>query len=81
MDDLIGQRRVEVLGEPDALVTTECARPLGCDRYEPSDGFACIGDDDLFSGAQGYTGLRRRLWRNLIPSLVEIGREGRLFSS
>ncbi|HVB39837.1 MAG TPA: lycopene cyclase family protein [Terriglobales bacterium] len=36
---------------------------------------------DLFSGAQGYTGLRRRLWRNLIPSLLEISRDGRLFSS
>ncbi|HEY7838414.1 MAG TPA: FAD-dependent monooxygenase [Terriglobales bacterium] len=36
---------------------------------------------ELFSGAQGYTGLRRRLWRNLIPSLVEISREDRLLSS
>lgn len=27
---------------------------------------------DLFSGQQGYTGLRRRLWRNLVPSLAEM---------
>lgn len=27
---------------------------------------------ELFSGAQGYTGLRRRLWRHLIPSLAEM---------
>lgn len=29
---------------------------------------------DLFSGAQGYLGLRARLWRNLVPSLLELAR-------
>lgn len=29
---------------------------------------------DLFSGAQGYTGLRARLYRNLLPSLWELAR-------
>lgn len=31
---------------------------------------------DLFSGAQGYCGLRSRLYRNLLPSLLELARAG-----
>lgn len=31
---------------------------------------------DLFSGAQGYRGLRGRLYRNLLPSLVQIAAAG-----
>ncbi|MGH9488387.1 MAG: FAD-dependent oxidoreductase [Terriglobales bacterium] len=33
---------------------------------------------DLFSGAQDYAGLRRRLWRQLAPCLLEMALPGRL---